>query len=262
MVSGYDFFTGPWQNTEWLVTETHRYYDENVTNRGLGTIWEVTKKKIIERRKWTPSLAYYDTHFTQILEELGILYVPKQVDPGPCVLFPQPDYHSRLTHGKIYPFYELMLRSGAAKYGFLGKKDSIRGPVWLGNSDQVLQLIAKYRTVVLVEGPFDLLACRLLWPNAAVMSTGTKSINEAHVQYLRMLGVKTVYLLFDYETAKEGKSEGAGEVAMSIIRNTWGQKSGIRFEIANCPNDDPSMCLEDYYAAKKLRDVLIGIFPQ
>src|SRR6202041_1882975 len=123
------------------------------------------------------------------------------------------------------------MRAGVAKYGFLGKKDNVPGPHWFGNSDETLRNIARNRSVGLVEGYYDLLACRLMMPGAPILSTGTKTVNESHIQYLRMLGVKDIHLMFDNEAPKGDKDVGAGELSARYIKNENDGKHGQRFHV-------------------------------
>jgi len=260
MVSGFEFSRGPWQDVEWLVNQTKTYYERFVTPKGLGTAAKVTAAKIIESRNWKKSEMLWTGDLLQLIEEMEIIYVPKQVDPGPCILFPLRDYHGNMNSGRIKPFYELLLKYGPVKYGYLGNSEVISGPTWFGNSDETLRHIAKYRSVGLVEGYFDNLACRLMKPDAPILSTGLKTINEMHVHYLQMLGVKTVNLMFDDDPAKEGFMLGAGAQAMESIQKHWDGKCGIEFHIHKLPANDPSLCLESYEPAMRLRHLLQGMF--
>jgi hypothetical protein len=201
----------------------------------------------------------YDEHFEAMLEELGIMYLPKQLDPGPGVLFPLRDYRDRLTHAKLHPFYDLVLPSGVSRYAFLGKKPVV-GPNYFGQSDETLRAIARTQQVGLVEGYYDLLACRLILPGVPILSTGTKSINEAHVQYLRLLGVEDVHLMFDNDDPKPGSSMGAGEQAMHYIKAEWERQCPLRFHIHQVPQSDPAECLRSRQGALQLKRMMQGIF--
>ena len=258
MVTSFEFFKGPWQDVEWLITAAQQFYAEFVTPKGMGDMFTLAHSRIVEHRKWEPSRVLIEPHFDEVVRDLNIFYLPKQVDPGPGIVFPQRDIHGRFTYGKFRPFYDLVLKAGPAKYAFLGKKDAIQGPIWFGNTDRTLVNIGRSRMVILVEGFFDLLACRLLVPDLPVMSTGTKSVNDEHIAYLQMLGVERIYLMFDNEvSSKPTDAEGAGNKAMRIISHTYGKKTGIDFRTIECPQDDASLCLEGGGPAKTLRDLLL-----
>lgn len=259
MISGYEFFNGPWQDMEWLLAETTKFYDEQVVPKGIGDMFSVTRQRIMETREWAPSRSLIDENFDAVLRELNIVYIPKQVDPGPAIVFPHRDLYGRFRLGKMRPLYELVLKAGPAKYVFLGKKNTIVGPVLFGNTDETLTNIGRLRRVVLVEGYFDLLACRLLMPDLPVISTGTKSVNDDHIHYLQMLGVEDIYLLLDNEDAKGDRLEGAGNQATRIIANLYSKKTSIRFHPLGCPNNDPALCLTDYRSAILLRDMLRSV---
>ena len=152
----------------------------------------------------------FEKSLLPIISELGIFYVPKQMDPGPAIIFPQRDISGRVSHGKIWPLYPLILHDKPVKYSNLGDKDLVQGPNWFGNTDPTLALAMQTRTVFLVEGFFDLLACRLMWPSTPVLSNGTKSISDDHILYLRLLGVKHIRLAFDNEAPKGDRRSGQG----------------------------------------------------
>jgi hypothetical protein len=255
VINGYEYLKGPWHDVEALIASTRTLYDTQITPKGGGDIPTIVRAKSMEKRKWGPSKPLIESRFDEIVHELGIFYIPKQVDPGPGIVFPQRDIYGRFTYGKYYPFEPIEFPSSTPKYIFLGHKDPLSRPQWFGNTDQVLTRIGVTRFVVIVEGFFDLLACRLLVPDLPVLSTGTKTINDDHMAYLQMLGVERVYLLFDNETSSRD-DEGAGNKAMRIISSVYGKKTGVDFRTLLCPNDDPSMCLESYRAAKLLRDQL------
>lgn len=256
MVSGFEFFKGPWQDVEWLIDTTRKFYDEHVTPKGLGDMYTVAATRIMEHRNWSASKVMIEGNMDAVLRELNIFYVPKQVDPGPGLVFPYLDLYGKYRSGRFRPFYALEMKGSPVKYALFGQKALI-GPTWFGNTDQGILRAARHKFVMLVEGPFDLLACRLLVPEFPVFSTGTKTVNDDHIAYLRMLGVNHVYLMFDNEDpSKEGEVEGAGNKAARIVANTYRNKVPMEFSVLNCPNNDPSQCLERSRPAKALKDQL------
>lgn len=256
MITEYTFWKGPWHDVAGLIAETEKFYEENVTSKGLGDRFSVAQARIMEHRKWEPARTNIEANFDAVLRDLNVFYIPKQLEAGPCLVFPQQDIYGNYTHGKLRPLYELKLKAGPAKYCFLGKKENVKGPMWFGNTDRTLVNIGRTKSVLLVEGFFDLLACRLLMPDVPVLSTGTKSVNEDHIYYLQMLGVERVFLMFDNEKAKEGKEEGAGNQAMRVISAVYSKSTKIAFYPIGCPNDDPSMCLENYRSSVLLKELL------
>ena len=144
------------------------------------------------------------------------------------------------------------MKDGIAKYGTLGNKHEFRGPVWIGDTDLTIERILKCRFCVLVEGPFDLVACRLL-ADIPVLTTGTKSLNEQHFAALRMLGVERLHFLFDMESTE--LQTGAGEIAMAKMSNE-ARRIGFQPRSLACPDKDPSACLERYDKAIMLTRML------
>lgn len=259
-VSSYEIYNGPWQDVQWLIDETQKHYDTHISPKGLGDRFSVAAEKIVKARKWEPSLSLIKDSLDSVIRELEIFYVPRTMDPGPAIVFPLYDHHNRVRYAQLKPFYPLTGNSGPMKYARLGKAMSI-GPVWFGDRDETLRAAGRYRSVCLVEGYFDLLACRLLHPDAPVLSTGTKKMSQIHMYYLRMLGVKTVHLMFDNEIAAHGKDEGAGNQAARYVAQEFQGKGGTELQIQACPAPDPSACLEDRRTAYSLRSMLHRLFP-
>jgi hypothetical protein len=262
-LTGYEFRTGPWQDVRWLIDETQAFYDRSVTPKGLGDRFTVAKAKILEHREWTPALKLIDGSFDAVLRELGVFYVPRQMDPGPCVVFPIRDYRNVLTNAKIRPFYNLVINGSPAKYATLGRKTVMGTPAWFGDTDTTLESIAKHRSVLLVEGTFDLLAIRLLAPHVPVLSPGGKRLNDAHIDYLRLLGVQDIHLMFDSEPPKDERyRQGAGEMAMAGIRRKYeSEHQNIRWTSLSSFTSDASEALERQRTAWNLRGRLLDLFP-
>jgi hypothetical protein len=209
MMTGYEFTKGPWQNVRWLLDQVRELY----ATKGSPTLLAKTAEVIIKLRVWEATEHMFRGRMEAVLEELAIVYVPKIMPPGPGILFPMLDVRDRYTLGRFAPMYELRIGNEIAKYAFLGKKADTVGPTWLGMSHATIELILDCRFAVLVEGPFDLLACKLIALDVPVLSTGTKSFNEMHIDHLRMLGCKVLHVMFD--------NDDAGEKAASYLARTW-----------------------------------------
>ena len=257
-----DLYKGPWQDVPWLIQETRKFYETHVTPKGLGDQYTLAADRIVKIRKWEPALPLIKWNLEAMVRELGIFYVPKQLKPGPCIAFPLLDYNRKIVHAQIKPLYEVISSNGPLKYVRLGDKNAVRGPVWFGDTDNMLLSIVKRKSVCLVEGYFDLLACRVLHSEAAVLSTGTKSLNDMHIEYLRLLGTRKIHILFDNDIAKEGRREGAGAEAARMIANKYTRKyPDLEFIAEVCPASDPSDCLCDRRTAYALEEQLRRIFP-
>ena len=262
-VNGLEFATGPFQDVRYLIQETEALYAQQIIPKGGPDRWQAAADRIVPHRKWEPALPVIRTNLYPILKELDVFFVPKHLQPGPCFVFPHWDTTGEPVRGKIRPVgWDLIMRdmkSGTdtiAKYGLLGLKHEFKGPTWMGNSDRVIGLMMKLKFVILVEGPFDVLACRLLFPDLPVMSSGTKSLNEQHLTYLKVLGVETVVLLFDNEKGKLAGDYGAGKRAsLGVSRAIVAM--GMQPIVRMCPSkNDPSACLEDRFSAAELYDCL------
>lgn len=256
-VQGIEFTRGRFQDVRYLIEQTDLLYEQQIIPRGGPTKWQAAADRCIDRRNWRPSLPMIESNLEPIFRELNIFYVPKQLVPGPGFVFPKYDTTGEPTKGKFNPLgWELFLSNTLAKYAALGLNHEFKGPHWIGNSDRVLQAMIRTRSVVLVEGPWDLVACRVISPDIPTITPETKLMNEMHFQYLKALGVARLVYLFDneYSTKREGAA-GAGYAAQTGMSRE-ARKYGFSTETLLCPKEDPSACLKDRRSALALKNLL------
>ena len=229
-----------WRDEWWnkdlneLRSRTEKLYEK------IGRdMWQVTAEKMIALRGWKVK----ESEVIPVLQELGVYYVPKKMVPGPLYVFPKVDAAGHVTSAQTKPLHELF---GPGKYHTLGVSQKVfLGPTWIGNSDETLEKILRLHSATLVEGPFDLVAAKILAPNLPIMSSLTKSVGDKHMAYLKILGVKRLYLLFDHDEA--------GEKSKIILQKVL----DIKVEaIGECPGDDPSGALKTVGTKLALRRVL------
>jgi hypothetical protein len=258
-MTGYEFTTGPFHNVHWLIDNTEKFYDLKVLPKGGPNKYAAAIKKILECRQWTPTHRLYADHFEAVLRELNIFYVPKQLNPGPAIVFPLRDVRGNYMLGRLKPLYELIIADEVVRYAFLGNTRDTIGPNWLGMSRETTKRIIEQRFVNIVEGPFDYLACRLLAPEIPTLSTGTKNFNDKHVAHLRLLGVKRIYIMFDKDESKEGLEQGHGDLASGALERKYDQQE-LNIEIKRTHwrggSSDPSDCLMRVDWAKALKESL------
>ena len=245
------------QQLEWnvpkITEETDKLYDRIVAKGGRDKL-TLTREKIIEARGWQPSLYLTKDNFERALTELGCYYVPKVMQPGPAFVFPVIDVDRERQYAQTKPLEGSVL-CGNSKYRFIGSKGV--GPTWLGNTDETIKTVVNTGEVVLVEGPFDLLACWVLAPEVPVMSPLTKRLGKEHQAYLRILGLSRLYLMFDNELPSAGHSMGAGTLAMKQHSQELSRYFDVRTLL--CPSSDPSEALKNGYTSEKLRSILRGV---
>ena len=261
-MTGLEWKQGWWQDVPKLISQTDVMY-RRLVEKGRSDKVTATKTKIYEARGWEPCRHLIDSKFEEALTELNFFYVPKGFLPGPCFVFPQKDLAGQFPRAQTRPLYDVIYTnedgdaSKPAKYCVCGcKKEEFKGPIWLGNQPRILQKIIECGWCIIVEGPFDLLACRLLAPDVPVICSMTKNIGLAHQAYLRMLGVKTIYLMYDNERPKKGKDAGEGSISMRRIQKeiTWAQ-----VEILLSPAEDASACLKSPITARRLKSLLYSV---
>jgi hypothetical protein len=240
------------------MSETDKFYtlfaQKHPEISKLGT----TIQKIVELRGWQPALPLIQPNFERILSELRVFYIPKPMPPGPMLVFPIRDIDGTYPYAQTKPLpgSPCEFNSGGIpmKYCRIGRMEPV-GPQWLGNSPEMLQRIILLRMVLLVEGPFDLLACRLLMPEAPVLTPLTKRMGEEHEAYLRMLGITRLYLMYDNEAT------GKGQASMDYQAKTL---TFVPVQKMYCPErvEDPSFALKKLRTAEDLQKRLRAAFSQ
>lgn len=101
---------------------------------------------------------------------------------------------------------------------------------------------------MVVEGPFDLLACRLMAPEYPIMSSIIKTLGKMHLLYLQILGLGHLLMMMDND--KAGK-----EAIYGLKHHLHGR---IRIQAVQCPAHDPSDALMFWTRARQLREVILG----
>ncbi len=212
----------------------------------------LTREKIIEAREWGPALPFIGSRLDDEIKRLGFAYVPKVFQPGPCFVFPLWDADGVTRRAQTRPIPGSILYSQDKKYYMLGDKTQFLGPTWMGNDNATVAQILQRRDITLVEGGFDLLACRCLVPGFPIMSSLTKSIGKKHVVWLRMLGVRTIHLLFDHERSRKGD-----EAMHFLEEDLKGFNVNIIEQFGG--GEDPSSALKSTSSARRLYNILLQL---
>jgi hypothetical protein len=235
-----------------VMTEAEDFYTRLAALKPEKNKLTFTKTKTVEVREWASTLKMYDKHFEEVLKQLGFFYVPNRIIPGPTFVFPIKDSDGKYSSAQTRPL-EGSVYGTNSKYRYIGIKPA--SPRWLGNDYATLKKVIETRTVVVVEGPFDILAARLMCPDVPIMSPLTKTLGRNHLTFLRMLGVKRVFMMFDNEEVKIGKKgdEGAGNMSMEQLAE---MVKTMKLIPLLCPKSDPSSCLQNPIYAEKLRAVI------
>lgn len=214
----------------------------------------LAKRKIYESRGWLPSKLYIEKNFDELLQTLRVFYFPKAHIHGPAFVFPIRGLDDQYTQAQIRPCEGSPMFDANKKYQRLGsgRHYASQGPPWLGNDLETIRRMIKLRVAILVEGPFDLLACRLLVPEAPVISSLTKGIGEDHLDYLSILGVNRMCLMFDNEAS------GQGQKGVDSTKRLVQKKSCVPMVVESlpCPAADPSAALKSRVTAVALKAVL------
>ncbi len=236
----------PTENIPVLMQRVDALYEDAVARGKPFTKLSATRDKIVEVRGWKPALSMIEGNFERVLTELKVVYIPKVLNPGPMFLFPIVDLDGEYNYAQSNPL-EGSIYYGK-KYYRLGVEPI--GPQWLGNSKETIRRIVDTGVAGLVEGPHDLLACRLLAPDVPVLCPLTKRIGKEHIAYLRMLGIHTLYFLYDNELDTKGYT--AAKYQARDVQTIPLIKAVNR----PCTASDPSEALRNYNTAVSLKSLL------
>lgn len=234
----------PWAHApEVLIEALERYYRLAIHVKRITSVSETTARKVMQIREWCASVP--QDHLLKAVEDLEVIYVPKGVAPGPGILFPIRDVSGEIKRAHIRVNDETV-------YGvrYISAVDRTRfiGPAWLGADDATLAAIIQTGSVLVMEGPLDLLAIRTVEPNLPAICSLTKKLGKLHWSYLRMLGVSRVYVMFD----NESKGDAAAEAAVERHKD---------FEVIplTCPAKDPAECLKSSVKISALKKILSNL---
>jgi hypothetical protein len=241
-----------YQEVPELIKQVETLYTLPTIKPGVSDKLSLTKKKIYEQREWEPCRTLIDRNFDDALLRIGLVYIPKTFQPGPCFMFPLIDAVGINMRARVRPMEGSEL-FGRGKYVDLGDKTLFLGPPWIGNDLKTLQKIIETQSVILVEGGFDLLACRLLAPELPMLSPLTAGLGKKHVAYLRILGVKNIYLLFD--------NDKKGTQTMDQIQYFSREFDSVQ-QLLQVGATDPAAALKTTKSARLLRDLLYRNFPE
>jgi hypothetical protein len=228
-----------WDDVEFLIRKVKGLY-KRLEEKGKSGWVQASVIKIIKERNWGQVEDLIKPNLTKCVSDHTIMYVPKGFEPGPRFVFPQYDLNDVAMKAQTKPLGE-----DGAKYWIAGDRDNFLGPSWLGNSNEMLARIQKLGYVLVVEGTFDFVAVRALNADIPVLCSLTKKIGRKQEAYLQMLGVKTLYLMFDQDPV--------GIEAMTIVARTF---KSMTVEIVKTPGKDASLALENRKHALILRDTL------
>lgn len=238
-----------------LLAEVDAKFADATARGKTFTKLSVTKDKIIEMRKWEQAVKLIEPNFDRVLTDLKITYVPRQIRPGPMVVFPIMDVDGEFNYAQTKPVEGSEFYSESKKYYYLGTEPI--GPRWLGNDPETIRKILKTRSVVVVEGPYDFLACRLVAPDVPVMCPLSKTLGPKHIAYLRLLGVRHLAFMLDNEDS------GVGQKAMAYQSRQVQKLPNVRTSILLVKatgGGDPSLCLQTQEGARKLKSQLTSCF--
>jgi 5S rRNA maturation endonuclease (ribonuclease M5) len=239
------------QDVSELIKQVEILYTGPAVKLGVSDKISLTKKKVIAERQWEPCLHLIERNFDDQLTRINLFYIPKTFQPGPCFVFPLVDAIGFPVRARVRPMEGSEL-FGQGKYVDLGDKSQFVGPPWIGNDGETLRKIIETQSVILVEGGFDLLACRLLAPELPMLSPLTAGLGKKHVLYLRILGVRNVYLLFD--------NDKKGTETMDQIQYFSKEFDSVQ-QLLLTGAADPSAALKTTKSARLLRDLLYRNFP-
>jgi 5S rRNA maturation endonuclease (ribonuclease M5) len=227
-----------------LYVKTRRLYESERTD------WaESTKNHIIKFRKWIIKPDLLDPIINPKgygAEPYPVRYIPDQMGDGfenGGYFFPIYDPEGYLTLAQIR--WNTPERHGS-KTLFLGYNAELCGPKWCGMDPYMAKMIQCTRKVLIVEGPFDWLACKVcLNSDFPVLSPFGSHLTRHHIQDLSLLGVIKVILMFD--------NDSTGKVAAIKLKENL---PPFAIDRLVCPATDPSDCLTNEVNFKTLVNLL------
>lgn len=222
----------------WLILQAARdkYASKNIE------MYQESAKRLIKFRGWDATVE----EVAPVLKEADVFFIPSGILEEPGFGFPinEPEccFMTLLHVRYLRPLMPIGIKAKT-----IGFKNAMAGPSWFGMDKKTLNQIITQKSVLIVEGPMDLIACRvILGPNIPVLSVLGRTISRRHELDLHLLGVESVYSMWDQDAA--GRS---AKIPDSISRKVY----------LRCPSNDPSDCLKSLQLAKQLHREVNLVFP-
>lgn len=234
----------PWAKPHTLMDLLEDIYAKAIKAGKITDPLDTATRKVIQHRSWCASVKPEVVRAE--VERMEMVYVPKGVGPGPGLCFPIRD-----VTGEIQRLHIRLLEDGPKKFGMkymsLVDRDEFVGPAWIGLDDETLGAILRKQELLLVEGPLDLLAVRIMRCPVPSLSPTSKRLSDDHWKHLRILGVEKLLPMMDNEASEQGAKA-----------SDWLTRNPFRIDVTplRCPSKDPSKALEHADTVDLLRQAL------
>lgn len=234
----------PWaKNPEVLIESLANLYREAILRGKATTVAEVALKKAMLVRKWCPLVP--QKALLRAIEDLELIYVPKGLSPGPGFLFPVRDATGEIRRAVIRVNDETVY---GTRYITAGDRAQFVGPSWAGMTPWCMGRILETHAVLVVEGPWDLVAVRTVAPGIPSVSPLTKKLTAMHWVVLRILGVERVYTMLD--------NDNPGRQAGERLKD---KHPDVEVTIVQCPSKDPADALQTPSKLQGLQRALASV---
>lgn len=234
----------PWaKNPEVLIESLAKFYREAIRQGKVTTVAEMARKKAMVVRGWCPMVP--QEPLLQAIEDLEMIYVPKGLNPGPGFLFPVRDATGEIRRAVIRVNDETVY---GTRYITAGDRDKFVGPSWAGMTPWCMERILDTHAVLVVEGPWDLVAVRTVAPDIPSVSPLTKKLTSMHWDILTILGVERVYTMLD--------NDNPGQKAGERMRDKHPDTEVV---LVKCPSKDPADTLKDPSKLQGLQRALASV---
>ena len=225
-----------------IIAETKLIYQRLVERYPEKTLEASTIQRIMQERHWEESLPIYESRFRDVITRLGCFYIPKKSSPARHSSSPCAPLMGLIPVLKPSRWREAPCGVRTENTSMLGIRKSASVRDWLGNDPETIKQIIETQSVMCVEGPFDLVAMRLICPSFPIISPLTKKVGKNHIAYLRILGVKRLLLMYDNEVQ--------GEESMEMQQRNI---KVMRVITCECTKKDSSKALEKYEWTRDLQ---------
>ena len=199
------FMDEPWaKHPEVLIKSLGDCYRQAIKAGKVESSPDFCRKKIMAYRGYCSAVP--QDKLLKAVEDLLMVYIPKSIPPGPGFLFAVCDATEDIKMAQVRVCDETVY---GCRYLSLVDKYSFIGPAWVGMDQETMTRILDSRSVLVVEGPFDILAVKTLVPECPVLCPLTKSLNMIQRAILRILGVNRIVTLWDSDaTGQRASSRG------------------------------------------------------
>jgi hypothetical protein len=233
-MTGKEFIEGPWQQVPWLIDQVMELFETKIVLKGGPTLLAKTADSSLSCVSGNRLSPCSRSTLRRFCMNCGSCMSRRSCCPVRRSSFRSSTCVTGTPLGRLKTMYELRIKAISRSTPSLAIGGTQSDRIGWACHD-VIRRILETKTMLSVEGPFDLLACRLIAPEVPVISTGTKNFTACILPICACSGSRRMHLLFD--------GDDVGERAASFLKRKVERGTRLRIDgrNQNCPPEQRAL---------------------